>query len=426
MNKEIAVKRLTHFCPPETTAKLRCPERGFYTILRFKAEEEPVLPESVPLHPDDTLLLVEINLLNYADAALTERALRGIEGLFRLLRDHGCGLIVRFLYDWSGKNLITEPKSIDVILGHIGQLGPVIREHADRIVLLQGLFVGNWGEMHGSRFIRSDHLKRLHASLTRATGGTVATAVRTPALWRAVTGMSFSSDIPPGAVLPGLFNDAMLGNDSEYGTYSQDPAEREREQRLQKQLSMFVPYGGEVVGNEPESDAQRAMEAMERTGVSYLNRLYDEVTLEKWRQTSVRDGSIWNGMSYYDYAEAHLGYRFVIRGVKLRQSLSGAMTARIGIENIGFAPIYHDTAAELVFVSEDSEVAFPMTGNVDRLSHTGGVRYLCTKLPSLRELRGGVEYEIRFRLRSLKYNVMIPTANQGCDSSGCLIGRYTG
>ena len=74
MNKEIAVKRLTHFCPPETTAKLRCPERGFYTILRFKAEEEPVLPESVPLYPDDTLLLVEINLLNYADAALTASA----------------------------------------------------------------------------------------------------------------------------------------------------------------------------------------------------------------------------------------------------------------------------------------------------------------------------------------------------------------
>ena len=420
------MKRLTHFCPPETTAKLRCPERGFYTILRFKAEEEPVLPESVPLHPDDTLLLVEINLCGYADAALTERALGGIEELFCLLRDSGFGLIVRFLYDWSGKNLITEPKSINVILGHIGQLGPVIRAHADRIVLLQGLFVGNWGEMHGSQFIRSDHLKRLHASLTRATGGAVATAVRTPALWRAVTGMSFSTHIQNNAALPGLFNDAMLGNDSEYGTYSQDADEREREQRLQKQLCMFVPYGGEVVGNEPESDAQRAMAALERTGVSYLNRLYDENTLAKWKQTAVQDGSVWNDMSYFDYAEAHLGYRFVIRGVKLRQSLSGALTAQLGIENVGFAPVYHTTAAELVLVLGNSEVVFPMNGNADRLCRGEGVRWLSARLPSMRERLGGGAYEIYFRLRSLKYNVTIPTANQGSGTSGCLIGRYTG
>jgi hypothetical protein len=80
------------------------------------------MPEDTARHPDDTLILVEINLANYSASVLSEHALSGIQSLFDMLRSSGCGLIVRFLYDWSGRNIITEPKSVDIILGHIGQL----------------------------------------------------------------------------------------------------------------------------------------------------------------------------------------------------------------------------------------------------------------------------------------------------------------
>ena len=219
----------------------------------------------------------------------------------------------------------------------------------------------------------------------------------------------------------------MLGNDSEFGTFSDNPSKREQELALQTKLCQLIPYGGEVVGTAPQSDASRAMTAFEKTGVSYLNRMYDENTLAKWKNTSVTDKGIWNGMNYFEYAEAHLGYRFVIRGVKLRYSaLSACMTAKIQIENIGFAPNYHNTAAELVFVREKSETVFPMSGDVNRLSRAMGTRCLTAKLTSLKERLGGGTYEIFFRLKSLKYNVTIPTANQGNSESGCLIGRYTG
>lgn len=421
------MKRLTYFCPRETTAKLRCPERGFYTILRFTAEEAPVLPKDFAPHPDDTLILLEINLVNYAGGALSAPALDGIDRLFGLLRRCGCGLIVRFLYDWCGKNLLTEPRSIDIILGHIRQLGPVLSENADVIYLLQGLFIGNWGEMHSSRYIRGDHLKRLYAALSQASGNRIRTAVRTPALWHAVTGMSLSSDVKQDEMLPGLFNDGMLGNDSEYGTYSDDPAEREQELALQQRLSRFVPYGGEAVGTAAQSDAERAVIALASSRVSYLNRMYDENTLAKWKNAVVRDKGIWNGSRYFDYIEAHLGYRFVLRDVKLRlAALSGSLNAKILIENIGFAPIYHNTAAELVFVRDNRETVFPMTGNADRLIQTTGTRCLTVKLTSLQQRLGSGTYEIFFRLKSLKYNAAIPTANRGNSASGCLIGRYTG
>ena len=420
------MKRLSFFCPEETTAKLRCPERGFYSILRFMAEEKTVLPDIALLNPNDTLVLIEINLKNYSDRALSERALSGINGLFQMLRNTGSGLIVRFLYDWSGKNMLTEPKSVDIITGHMKQLGSVIRENADIIYILQGLFVGNWGEMHGSRYIRGDYLKRLYATLSQETGKLVRIAVRTPALWRSVTGISFFKSIGLDASLPGLFNDGMLGNESEYGTFSDNPSKRNKELMLQKMLCQFVPYGGEVVGTAPQSDAERAMTALEVTGVSYLNRLYDENTLIKWKNAVVNNNGIWSGMNYFDYAEAHLGYRFVIRGVKMRcHVISGAFTANILVVNTGFAPVYHNTAAELVFVSENRQFSFPLEGNVDRLSRTEGTRCLTLKLSSVNEHLGNGTYDIYFRLKSLKYNVYIPTANRGTCEAGCLIGRYT-
>ncbi len=419
------MKRLSYFCPSETTAKLRCPERGFYSILRFMAGENPTFPGDFSAHPDDTLILVEINLAGYSACALSERALNGIYGLFETLRSLGRGLIVRFLYDWSGRNIITEPKSIDIILRHINQVGATLRKNEDMIFLIQGLFVGNWGEMHGSRFIRGDYLKRLYAALSRATDNRIPIAVRTPALWRAVTGTSFVDELESDTMRLGLFNDAMLGNESEYGTFAEDPFSREQELKLQKTLCRGVPYGGEVVGTEPQSDAERAMRALEKTGVSYLNRMYDENTLDKWRKTTVRDNGIWNGMSYFDYAQARLGYRFVIRGVSLRQSaFSKSLCARVRLENIGFSPIYHDSAAELVLLHENREAVFPMTGDIKSILPQSGAKTLTAKAPLSTELSDG-GYDIFFRVKSLKYNVIIPTANQGGGETGCLIGRYT-
>ena len=390
------------------------------------AEEKPVLPDIALLDPNDTLVLIEINLKNYADRALSERALSGINGLFQMLRNTGSGLIVRFLYDWCGKNMLTEPKTVDIITGHMKQLGSVIKKNADIIYILQGLFVGNWGEMHGSRYIRGDYLKRLYATLSHETGKLVRIAVRTPALWRNVTGISFNSDIARDCSLPGLFNDGMLGNESEYGTFSNIPVKRGQELKLQNKLCQFAPYGGEVVGTAPQSDAEKAVIALKNTGVSYLNRMYDEKTLLKWKKAVVINKGIWNGMSFFDYIEAHLGYRFVIRGVKLRhQAVNSVLTAKIMLENTGFAPVYHNTSAELVFVCASRETVIPMQGDVDGLSRSAGTRCLTARLSSVKDQLGSGTYDIFFRLKSLKYNITIPTANPGTCDTGCLIGRYT-
>lgn len=417
-------------CPAETTDKLTGPERGFYSILRYTASDAPSAPPVPPAEDGDTLALAEINLLRYADAALPDRALYGIADLLRTPRRPGCALIVRFLYDWDGRNRLTEPKTIGAILRHMEQLGPVLRENADRIYLSQGLFIGNWGEMHGSRFLRSEDLKRLYAAFTEATAARVRTSLRTPKLWRSVTGMTLPTGAFPAgaAALPGLFNDGMLGSVSDYGTYGDDPADRERELTFQDSLCRIVPNGGEVVGCASQSDAENAMAELSRMHVSYLNRDYDAQTLAKWRAAAVRGQGIWDGRSCFDYAEAHLGYRFVIRSVRLRrQELAGGVAARVAVENVGFAPLYHAANAELVFVRERSAAAvFPMTGSVDRLVSGMGPREFTLRLSASEARLGAETYDIYFRLVSLKYGVIIQTANEGCNAWGCPIGRYIG
>ena len=421
------VKSIECFCPEETTALLPGPERGFYSILGYKAADNAVVPE-ISVHENDTLVLVEINLCNYVDGPISAQALQGIRELFEKLRLTDCSVILRFLYDWDGRNLSVEPKSLDTILYHMEQLGPILRENADRIYLLQGLFIGNWGEMHGSRYLRSDCLKKLYDKLHEAAGDGVRLSVRTPALWRSLTDSFPGADgsellrIPGDA--PALFNDGMLGSESDYGTYGGAPTDRERELAFQNILCREVPNGGEVVGEASWSDAPEAMQTLARMHVSYLNRLFDERTLDKWRYANVSGSGIWDGMNYFDYAQAHLGYRFVIRGVKMNRSLfTGTLSAKITVENVGFAPIYHSTVAELIFTGENGEYVFPMDGDLTQLVQGDRPQVFTVKLPDQALHLAEGEYDIFFRLRSLKYNAVILTANQGSGSQGCPIGR---
>ena len=425
------MNRLTCFCPGESDDRIRCPERGFYSILRYMASEFPAPPTGSVEDERDGLILAEINLCRYAEAPLSERALRGIDDLFHDLRSPDRGIIVRFLYDWEGNCLRAEPKSLNRILGHMEQLGPLLRDNAGAIFLSQGFFIGSWGEMHGSRFLRKDDLRQLYRAFTEASGGLVRPSVRTPALWRSVTGFSLppggSSAEPPPVSLPGLFNDGMLGSESDLGTYAGEPSARERELAFQDQLCRLVPNGGEVVGSAPCSDPEAALDSLSRMHVSYLNRGYDASTLDKWRNAPFPGSGLWRGRSFFDYVEAHLGYRFVVREAALRRSLfSGALTARVTLENTGFAPIYHDAEARLVFAGEGGELSFPMTGSLFGLCRGMGVRVFEAKLLSPDARLGAGAFDVYFRLTSRKYGVAVPTANQGCNAFGCPIGRYFG
>ena len=195
----------------ESARPLRNPNRGFYYIYQFHiTDQETDYNDLVERFyygdTETTLALVQINLKEYRAQEISPAGLKNIDALFNALAQRDKQLIVRFLYDWEQKNLLTEPASLDLILQHMEQLGEILNRYSDSIFTLQGLFVGDWGEMHSTRYESPQELRRLAQKLAEITGGYL--SVRTPAQWRQIT--EDGADTALVARL-GLFNDGILG-----------------------------------------------------------------------------------------------------------------------------------------------------------------------------------------------------------------------
>lgn len=280
--------------------RIRSPFCGFYKIYRFDASERvdygslSEAAEKYGIEQGQSLALAEINLKAYNDGALSGEAMENIEDVFLLFRRLNMQMIVRFLYDWDGVCVQTEPKMLETVIGHIEQLSPLLKKYAAEIYILQGLFVGNWGEMHGGKFTNQSSLFRLYSVLKACADENTYLAVRSPALWRTI----LKSYTPPESLRDkellrlGLYNDGMMASDTDYGTYGKmhkgearaltDKLYREHEIEFQNQLCRFVPNGGEVVNPCKYNDFPEAVETLRAMGVSYLNSEYDKEVLNKW------------------------------------------------------------------------------------------------------------------------------------------------
>lgn len=269
---------------------------------------------------DESLVLIEINLMNYSERELSDAALSQTDTILSAWQNAGYGIILRFLYDWDGSAPDTEPKELSTVKMHMSQLAPVINAHADGIYTMQGIFVGDCGEMHHSRFMDDVSMCELMHHLASVTDPDIFLSVRTPAQRRTILGSA--ETFPEGNDLAerlGLFNDGMLGSDNDLGTYGEaDRADaalsehwvREQELLYQDELCRRVPNGGEAVIDNPLNDLPAAVEALRTMHVSYLNRMHHAEVIEKWRSSVMQTDDVWNGTDGYTYIDAHLGSRY--------------------------------------------------------------------------------------------------------------------
>ena len=204
----------------ESARELRNPGRGFYNLYRFMITDEKVnywqvVQEMYKGDTNTSLSLVEINLQNYRGGEISEAGIKNVQGLFQALEDIDKQLIVRFMYDWDGENEKYEPDTIDIILRHMEQLEDILRKENGQIFVLQGLFIGNWGEMNSTKYSEYSDLIQLAAKLNSVTHPDVYLAVRTPLQWRQITGLQAASEealrdhFLAGRI--SLYNDGMLG-----------------------------------------------------------------------------------------------------------------------------------------------------------------------------------------------------------------------
>lgn len=376
----------------ESARELKNPKRGFYNIYKIEITDRDTdyltLVDEYKYDTDTTLTLVEINLHNYRDRELSRTGVSNVEMLFRALEAVDKQVIVRFLYDWDGETSGREPDELDIILTHMDQLEATLRRHSGQIFVLQGLFTGNWGEMSGTRYSAPQQLRQLAVQLASVTNDSTYLSVRAPAQWRVITKLEDLADLSsnPLAQRIGLFNDGMMGNESDFGTYAaadvetteEFPAwERSKELAFQDALCRQVPNGGEVIVDNPYNDFENAVQTMAAMHVTYLNQEYDQAVFDKWAQTRVSEPGCFAGMDGLSYIERHLGYRLLIADTSFASNrFWNRLSVDVTLKNVGFAPLYREPEVKLVLCDEQ------------------GNRVKAFELPQrLRELAGGNEAE---------------------------------
>lgn len=441
---------LTYLAYPcrESASPLDNPFRGFYHLYGFTLSEET--PESAAERARQyinsgslPLMLLQINLKNYADADLSENALAQLDSILDEVLKSRRQAILRFLYDWDGKALETEPDSIEQIMRHMDQVSGVINRYADAVFLLQGTFTGNCGEMTQTKFGSHESNRLLMGHLALATDPSIYLSVRTPSHLRGVTrtrtpvSAETAYDGSLGSRL-GLFNDGMLGSVYDLGTYDntpnagtdapEDKGTREEELSFQDAICQFVPNGGEaILYDGPFSDFERALPDLARMHVTYLNCDHDAAVMEKWKNAIYHGDDCFDGVSGYEYIAAHLGYRYLVAASGFSydalDKTSGVFT--ITVRNTGFAPSYRPFEGSLVLENADTGLQLLLPVALD-IRTVGGGREADFSFPlTVTDLPAGA-YEASFSLSDPYTGQIVRFANENTDSAGrALLGTLT-
>lgn len=329
----------------ESSEALDNPGCGWYHVYPFVIQVSAAfsLEETQACISDisknEQLVLALIDISAFRSCVIPEEALEVISGIFGLFHRNQKQMIVRFTYDSEGKGMEREPHCIDLIKKHMEQLGGIICAFASDILVLQGIFVGSWGEMHDSKFLSVSDMSELMCSLYRATEERCFLAVRTPEQWRSITDCAGTAQALKKRI--GLFNDGMFGSPTDLGTYKE--GFRQEELEWQQRFMAFMPNGGEAVAGEMLTGYRKAAEEMRKMHLCYLNSSYQQTQLDYWKKECVKESGCWNRLSGYEYIGRHLGGRFVICDVKVcRKEL------KVSIENIGFSRVYEETECFLV------------------------------------------------------------------------------
>jgi len=349
----------------EDTEEFPNPARGWYQIHTFRACEEPDFHElEWCLNRSDTLAMVLIDIGEFRDRDLDGETLGRIGRILEFFGENHYDVILRVVYDHEGRAMEREPFFFAQVLSHLQQIGGILKRYASCVFLFQGMLVGNWGEMHTSRFLSEEKLAQMADVLRMYREGQTYLAVRRPVYWRMLhPGQEGSVRSCPDGM--GLYDDGMFGSESHLGTFGEGlrseapwdaPWVREDELAFEGELCRYVPNGGEAVFGDDfwkELTPERVLEDLRRMQVTYLNRIHDPRALEIWRKCRCpeqcrgarRSGQgAWADKSMFDYVGAHLGYRFLIRRTAVTQKKGepGLCHVEIEVENTGFASFYQE------------------------------------------------------------------------------------
>ena len=422
-----------------SAAPLSNPEQGFYHMFRYMLSgntdaRDEYLSQTASYSA--ALALLEINLRPFRTDRISAAALTQLNDILTAwaLAPSRPKLILRFLYDWDGTALASEPHSLSLILTHMEQVSAIVNQHRSTIFLMQGIFIGNWGEMHHSRYMDESSVKTLMQQLHRRIDASIYLSVRTPSQWRMVTGRDNlpkrCSDFGTADSLQarlGLYNDGMLGSVSDLGTYLSTALSgteiRKQELQFQHQLCHFVPNGGEAVYHPKLGALASAVSDLQTMRVSYLNADYDPRVLDLWKHTTWTGSDAFSGCDGYFYIQEHLGYRYRILTVQQLPALTRDISLSVTIQNDGFTNARNpfETSLILKHASTGTCTSIPFSTDLHTLDR-GQKKSFPVKIPR-KTLSQGI-HQVYLSIRDSRSGQQIRLGNTNeLISHGYLLGH---
>ena len=327
------------------------PERGLYSELTSQAEQSPLkLSTLTNLRADGQSLILRMYYLKtFRYRPLSEIELNLVRNDLNVVRQAGMKCILRFAYSED----IGQPDApLNIVMGHIAQLAPIIRENSDIIAAMQAGFVGAWGEWHSSTngLDSVSNMKTILMAVLDALPIDRMVQVRTPRYVREIFGRTAPisrSEAFNGSPYSrvGFHDDCFLANWNDYGTY-QDTTEEENYLSAECE---YVPMGGETCNPSPYGDCANTVRQMSRLHWSFLNSGYNQSVINGW---------IKNGC--FGEIAKRLGYRFqLVDGIYSDSSKpGGSFKFDIRIFNDGFAALFNPRDVELVIENRATNLKY--------------------------------------------------------------------
>lgn len=273
------------------------PERGFY---RFASDPSKITATSLLYVVQDGQRLVYTpgDLSAYRTRNLPASYLAKLDTGFANLRKQGLKAVLRFAYNYPETEagyLNAQDANLSRVKRHLVQLQPVLQKNADVIAVVQGGFIGAWGEWHTSSNGLTTPVRKaaVRDALLAAVPPGLPLHLRYPADlagWypEPATLEQWLSPTPPAAARIGLHNDCFLASADDVGTYfSQTAAESESLRAYAQQASAVTGAGGETCAPPVPTQARMACADILREGaayhMSYLNRDYYAGFFAQWQ-----------------------------------------------------------------------------------------------------------------------------------------------
>lgn len=328
------------------------PERGFFiptapNALNYLA---PLTLEQLQGVRDGKMSLMRRYYLldKFRTSPISQSYLDSMRNDFRLARQAGVKLILRFSYNYVGGG---PDASRNQILGHLDQLKPILAENYDVIAYMHAGFIGRYGEWHNStnNLTNPEDTRAIVFKILSVLPEDRMVALRYQN-WKKTI---FNSNLPLSKeqaftktfrARTGNNNQCFLASLDDWGTYnSVHPTEVEQQKQYLRADNQFVVQGGETCNADSEAQpyisCSNAVKEMAKIRFSDLNWKYEENVNQKWKT----DGCM-------SRIQRSLGYRFTLLNSTMPSSIKpgGTFNLNFEIKNVGWANPYNPRLLEVV------------------------------------------------------------------------------